>query len=44
MGLLSIFKGNKKVKDCCQVEIVEVKEEKNSCCSSENNESEKKAE
>ncbi|MFP7176076.1 hypothetical protein [Priestia filamentosa] len=42
MGLLSIFKGNKKEKDCCQIEIVEVKEEENKCCSTQTSENTKK--
>ncbi|EOR25252.1 MULTISPECIES: hypothetical protein [Bacillaceae] len=35
MGLMSIFKGNKKEKDCCNIEIVEVINENTNCCSSE---------
>lgn len=36
MNLLSIFKGNqnKKEKNCCQIEIIEVKDTENNCCSS----------
>ncbi|MBO2537230.1 hypothetical protein [Rummeliibacillus suwonensis] len=35
MNLLSIFKGNqnKKEKDCCQIEIIEIKDAENNCCS-----------
>ncbi|SCN02989.1 Uncharacterized protein BCF24048_05588 [Bacillus cereus] len=36
MGLLSIFKRDKKEKDCCNIEIIEIKDEqseKESCCS-----------
>ncbi|WP_276319760.1 hypothetical protein [Priestia megaterium] len=42
MGLLSIFKGNKKEKDCCNIEIVEIKEEKSTCCTNEANKEQKK--
>jgi hypothetical protein len=42
MGLLSIFKGNKKEKDCCNIEIVEMTEEKNTCCSSSDADQHKK--
>lgn len=42
MGLLSIFKGNKKEKDCCNIEIVELKEEKTTCCSSSDTAQQKK--
>jgi hypothetical protein len=36
MGLLSILKGTKRKKDCCNIEIIEIKDEqseKESCCS-----------
>lgn len=41
MNLLSIFKGKAKKKDCCQIEIIEIKEEDSSCCSSQSNEEKK---
>ncbi len=44
MGLMSIFKGSKKEKDCCNFEIVEIKEEKNTSCSNVDNAQQKKTE
>jgi len=42
MGLMPIFKGKKKEKDCCNIEIVEVINENINCCSSEEKKEEKK--
>lgn len=35
MNLLSIFKGKKKKDDCCQFEIIELKEDEDCCDSSD---------
>ncbi|WP_421663514.1 hypothetical protein [Lysinibacillus telephonicus] len=38
MNILSLFKGSQKKKDCCDIQIIEIEEEKTNCCDGNSNE------